>query len=97
AGYLDGSSGLVEAVHDYSGLQVQGDVVAGFDPNPNNYVYGAAVQPDGKIVLGGGFTTVGGTARTNSARILASGSLDAGYTANANGDVFGTLVQADGK
>src|SRR4051812_22219009 len=39
----------------------------GFDPNPNNLVLALVVQPDGKIVIGGGFSTLspnGGAAIT---------------------------------
>ena len=29
-----------------------------FNPNPNNQVYSMALQPDGKILLAGGFSTL---------------------------------------
>ena len=56
-----------------------------------------AVQADGKILLGGNFTTVGGTTRNRIARLNANGSLDTGFNPNANGNVYGLAVQADGK
>jgi uncharacterized delta-60 repeat protein len=40
-------------------------------------VYTMAVQADGKIIIGGGFTAVGGVARLNMARLNADGTLDA--------------------
>ena len=60
-----------------------------------------AVQADGKIVLGGQFTTVNGTARNRIARLNGDGSLESTATFNpgtgANSFVFCVAVQADGK
>src|SRR5204862_2126597 len=56
-----------------------------------------AVQPDGKILIGGSFTTVLGVARTNIARLNTDGTLDTAFNPNANGDVLAIAVQADGK
>jgi uncharacterized delta-60 repeat protein len=56
-----------------------------------------AVQADGKVLLGGNFTTVGGTGRNYIARVAANGTLDAGFNPNANSDVQSVAVQADGK
>jgi uncharacterized delta-60 repeat protein len=64
---------------------------------PNLDVYGIAVQSDGKIILVGTFTTVGGTTRNRIARLNADGTLDTGYNPNANGQVFRVALQSDGK
>jgi uncharacterized delta-60 repeat protein len=59
-----------------------------------------ALQPDGKVVVGGFFTTVNGVARTNIARLNADGSLDTTFQngmAGANGVVFALALQLDGK
>ena len=50
-----------------------GDVDKQFNPNANGGVYIVALQPDGKIIIGGGFTAVGGVARNYLARINADG------------------------
>src|SRR5947207_974661 len=50
-------------------------VVAGQDI-PETTVYSIAVQPDGKIVIAGSFTSVDGQSRTNIARLNANGTLD---------------------
>ncbi len=42
-----------------------------------------AVQPDGRIVVVGGFSTVNGISRTNIVRLLPSGAVDLGFDANA--------------
>ena len=74
-----------------------GDVEAGFNPNPNATVFSTAVQADGKIVIAGSFTTVGGVARNRIARLNADGTLDPTFNPNAGHNVFSTAVQADGK
>jgi uncharacterized delta-60 repeat protein len=56
-----------------------------------------AVQPDGKIVIGGGFTTVLGQPRNYIARINSDGSLDMTFDPNANAPVRSIAVQRDGR
>jgi uncharacterized delta-60 repeat protein len=64
-------------------------------------VYGVALQPDGKILIGGDFTTYDGTARNGIARINSDGSLDPAFDpgtgTNANGYVNTMALQPDGK
>lgn len=60
-------------------------------PGPNGYVRAVAVQPDGKIVIGGGFATVNGVDRFNLARLNSDGSLDTRF-APINGGVDGTVL-----
>jgi hypothetical protein len=69
----------------------------GFDPNANGPVYSVVVQPDGKILIGGSFTTVLGVARNNIARLSTDGTLDTAFNPNANGFVASIALQADGK
>ena len=47
----------------------------------NNFVYAVAVQPDGRILIGGSFTKVNGQGRTYLARLDASGNLDPDFVA----------------
>src|SRR2546423_244485 len=55
-------------------LAAPGDLDTGFNPNVDGpgQVSSMAVQPDGKIVIEGYFSTVGGVARTNIARLNAN-------------------------
>src|SRR2546426_10464008 len=74
----------------------------GFDPNANGVVRVVVVQPDGKILIGGDFTTLspnGGVAVTRNriARLNPDGTLDTVFNPNANGTVYSIAVQADGK
>src|SRR5207253_1576389 len=61
-----------------------------------------ALQPDGKVVIGGPFTTVNGVSRDNIARLNADGTLDNSFLngqtgANRIGSVFDLALQLDGK
>src|SRR6266566_3383021 len=74
----------------------------GFDPNANGAVHAVVVQPDGKILIGGDFTTLspnGGPAVTRNyiARLNPDGTLDTAFDPNANSSVYAIAVQADGK
>ncbi len=74
----------------------------GFDPNANGTIYAVFVQPDGKILLGGMFTTLapnGGATvtRNNIARLHPDGSLDTSFNPNADFPVDAFAMQADGK
>ena len=75
---------------------------AGFDPNVGGlYVHALAVQPDGKILIGGNFTQVAGQDRYFFARLDTNGVPEATNTFNLGSgtsfEVSGLAVQADGK
>jgi hypothetical protein len=61
----------------------------GFDPNANGTIRVVVVQPDGKILIGGDFTSLapnGGVSVTRNriARLNADGTLDTAFNPNAN-------------
>jgi uncharacterized delta-60 repeat protein len=60
-------------------------------------VQAIAVQPDGRILVGGDFTNIGGQPKSRLARLNADGSLDATFDPNANNTVRCMAVQSDGK
>jgi uncharacterized delta-60 repeat protein len=70
---------------------------ASFAPNPNAEVFALAAQADGKILLGGNFTSLGATARNRLARVNADGSLDSAFNPAPNATVISLRVQPDGK
>jgi uncharacterized delta-60 repeat protein len=81
-------------------VSANGTLDAGFNPNAtslNNGVRSVALQADGQILLGGDFTSVGGTTRSGIARVAANGTLDASFNPNAYTDVLSVAVQADGQ
>jgi uncharacterized delta-60 repeat protein len=70
------------------------------DVGANFLVNAAALQPDGKIVIGGNFTNINGTARNRIARLNSDGTLDTSFLAagsGINGEVFSLALQSDGK
>ncbi len=87
-------------------LNPNGTRDSGFEPAVGNQRYGSAeiiqalaVQPDGKIVVGGIFSSIKGTNRNAIARLNADGTLDNGFNpgTGANGGVASTVLQPDGK
>jgi uncharacterized delta-60 repeat protein len=83
-------------------LNANGSLDAAFNPGANNVVLAVALQPDGKIVVGGLFTTLGGggtgtTMRSRIGRLNPDGSLDTTFNPGANFDVYALAVQPDGK
>src|SRR5439155_275861 len=68
-----------------------------FNPNASATVIAIAVQTDGKILVGGFFTSIGGQTRNRIARLDATTGLAESLDPNANNAVFSIAVQADGK
>ncbi len=77
-----------------------GELDTTFDPGtgPNYGVSAVAVQSDGKIVIGGSFSTVNGISRNNIARLNSDGSLDEDFDPGygASSYVYAVAVQSDG-
>jgi uncharacterized delta-60 repeat protein len=79
-------------------LEADGRLDQTLDLNIVGDLVGAtAVQPDGKILIGGHFTSVLGVPRNNLARLNTDGTLDTAFDPNVNHAVFAIAVQADGK
>ena len=55
----------------------------GFNPGANGIVRALAVQADGKIVVGGDFTTLGGDTRDHLGRLNPDGTFDATFNPGA--------------
>jgi uncharacterized delta-60 repeat protein len=82
-------------------LNVDGTLDATFDPGTgaNDEVLRLALQSDGKVLIGGRFTEVGGVARNRIARLNANGTLDATFDpgTGTNGTPWHLALQPDGK
>ena len=63
----------------------------------NNLVYCTAIQPDGKIIVGGNFSSFNGVSRNFIARLNTNGSLDQFFLPVVNGIVQKISIQSDGK
>jgi uncharacterized delta-60 repeat protein len=87
-------------------LNTDGTLDTSFDPGGGGYkpINCVALQNDGKVLIGGGFTNVGGTNLNCIARLNADGSLDSVFSPGlASAGSFGTgpsitslALQADG-
>lgn len=90
-------------------LAAPGDVDISFNagalahPTDPPSIRAIAVQPDGKILIGGIFTSVNGTTRIFIARLNSDSSQDASFNAplqtigNNSGQVLAIVMQPDGK
>jgi uncharacterized delta-60 repeat protein len=78
-------------------LNADGSLDLSFNPGTDGSIYCFAVQPDGKMVVGGWFRMLGGQSRKAIGRLNADGSLDLGFNPGADDDVCCLMVQADGK
>ncbi|HYG34821.1 MAG TPA: delta-60 repeat domain-containing protein [Clostridia bacterium] len=63
----------------------------------NGTVHAVALQPDGKILVGGTFSTVNGNARSFLARLNSNGSLDTTFNPLLNGAAMALAVRPDGR
>ena len=82
-------------------LNTDGSVDAGFNPGTgtNSTIFSTSIQSDGKVIIGGDFTTYNGTLTNRIARLNTDGSLDAGFNTGTGADnrIFTTAIQNDGK
>ena len=86
---------------DATALRAQ-SALDGFDPHANDQIYVVVAQPDGKILIGGSFTSLspnGGAAIACNriARLNTDGTVDTNFNPNASGIVYAIAVQADGQ
>jgi uncharacterized delta-60 repeat protein/uncharacterized repeat protein (TIGR01451 family) len=82
---LIGTNGVMDATFDTSN-------------GPNGPVHTMAVQPDGRILIGGEFTAIGGVPRNHIARLNTDGSLDTTFDPLVGPDdiVYSIALQNDG-
>jgi uncharacterized delta-60 repeat protein/uncharacterized repeat protein (TIGR01451 family) len=82
-------------------LDTDGSLDEFFNPGggPDNPVYSLALLPDGKVVLGGSFTTINNVPRPGVAILNTNGTLYTGFNPGLGADkiVYGVAVQQDGK
>lgn len=97
---LCGITLLAFGLSTISSLAQPGALDLSFDPGAgaNDAILTVAIQDDGKILIGGDFTTFDGTARNRIARLNSDGSLDTGFDpgSGANGRVRDVLALSDG-
>jgi uncharacterized delta-60 repeat protein len=82
-------------------LNTDGSLDTGFNPGTgaDAKITAVALQPDGKVIVGGQFTSFDGVARNSIARLNANGSLDTSFDpgSGADGQVSALALQTDAK
>jgi uncharacterized delta-60 repeat protein len=82
-------------------LNSNGTLDATFNPGtgPNSTIQTTSIQSDGKIIIGGQFTTYNGTTRNRIARLNSDGTLDVSFNpgTGANSTILTTAIKSDGK
>lgn len=82
-------------------LNADGSLDYTFDPvaGPDWYVFALTLQSDGKVVIGGVFSSVNGTPRQGLARLNDDGSVDPTFDPGAGADnaINSLAMQVDGK
>jgi uncharacterized delta-60 repeat protein len=87
-------------------LNADGSLDSGFNPvvltngpfaGPIPFAYCLALQPDGKIIVGGFFKTLSSPVHTNIIRLNLDGSLDSNFQGSADNAVRCVTLQPDGK
>jgi uncharacterized delta-60 repeat protein len=103
-GFFSTVRGLVR--HGIARLNADGSGDRSFAPGTgaDNYVAAVALQPDGKLLIGGAFTNLNGISRPGIARLNGNGSLDFGFDPGAgvggfspSPAVLSLVLQPDGR
>ena len=85
-------------VASFARLNADGSLDTTFNPSPSGSVFSLVVLSDGRIVVGGSFSSISGATRGYVARLLATGAIDtANFDPEPNGSVYALAVQSDGK
>ena len=63
----------------------------------DGFVEAMAVQPDGKVIIGGSFASYSGSTRASVARIANDGSLDSSFNCSVDSYIYAMALQPDGK
>ena len=93
-----GGGGTGTTSRNYIGrLNVDGSIDTTFNPGADAQVEVLVIQADGKILVGGGFTTLAGAARSRIGRLNSDGSIDSSFDPGADNFVDALAVQTDGK
>ena len=98
-GYFTSYNGT--ARNNIARLNADGTLDTTFNPGTgtSSYVFSIAMQSDGKIIIGGSFSSYNGTLRNRIARLNADGTLDTTFNQgnSETDDIYTTAIQSDGK
>ncbi len=98
-GLFDSFNGILRS--KIARLNADGSLDTSFNPGngANLQVWTTSIQSDGKIIIGGDFTSFNGITRNKIARLNANGTLDTTFNpgSGANNAVRSSNIQSDGK
>jgi len=82
-------------------LNSDGSIDNSFDTGTgfNGSVYSKSIQSDGKVIVGGGFSTYQGLSANKIIRLNSDGSIDNSFDTGTgfNNNIYSTSIQSDGK
>lgn len=78
-------------------LNADGSIDGTFNPGASNPVYTLSLQTDGKILVGGMFSTLAGEACNRIGRLTPDGVLDFDFNGGTDDYVYSVAQQPDGK
>jgi uncharacterized delta-60 repeat protein len=78
-------------------VESSGSVDATFAPNNAGTVFASVTLPNGQVLVGGSFLSIGGVTQSFVARLNADGSLDKAFAPTLNGAVQAIAVQSNGQ
>ncbi|MBS0632647.1 MAG: putative Ig domain-containing protein [Verrucomicrobia bacterium] len=76
-------------------LNTDGTLDKTFEPDSAGRPFTAAVQSDGKLIVAGNFSSVGGVTRLGLARVSSDGTVDPSFSPVVNGPIRAVAVQGD--
>ena len=93
--YGDHVTALINVFDDDS-VGLPGSIDSSFSSQMSGTVAAVILQPDGKLLVGGTFTSINGIPRTNLLRLNADGALDPNFAPNVP-PVTSLVLQSDGR
>jgi uncharacterized delta-60 repeat protein len=103
AGHFTSYNGIsrnkIARLNSDGSLDLSFDPALGLGTNNNQFIFCSSIQADGKIIIGGNFTSFNDTPRSRIARLNPDGSLDVTFNPGSgfNNTVEAIRVQVDGK
>ena len=84
------------SVSDLARLNTDGTLDLTFNPAPNGGVFAITIDSGGKILIGGGFTSIGAATRSYVARLLPTGAIDtSSFDPEPNLPVYAIAIQSN--
>ncbi len=96
-GFLSPNGGAAVERRYIARVKPDGTLDLAFNPSPNGSIRAIALQADGKILVAGGFTTIGTQQRRRLARLDPATGLADPFNPDPDNNVWAIAVQADGR